>query len=425
MANGPRTIYSRRQRMAPGQYDTPLADFLDRLPDYVNQFQQNQLAIGRQKLQAQRYQDSVRRYEDEQERLKRMEDFNVAKAIGDPKVMVKYLKDYGKYEEASQLEKSTDKFDDFNSEYSSIINMPLNDMYENFDKLKEVKDKSTVLASEFASDKSGRGMYLRNANKNLISIINKIQSDAGTFKPIEDYTPTAQSMFKSYEKARNTAQGRLSELEPQLLSIITRFKGDEKRAKNDAGYQSVQSSILLEKDNILKYSQGMSNIQSKYRYPELADETMTFSEETDFVVDNDDLILSNPDLAEKLQVWLDDPDNKENYDIFKSAADDLLSIEKEQDKINNSETEVIKNDRQYATSSLYGEGRDVPIGDKVIEGLLSGIKDVAKGLPLPIPGGPIFGEGAPEEDSPASSLRTVGPTQINDQQALDILENFK
>lgn len=58
MANGPRTIYSRRQRMAPGQYDTPLADFLDRLPDYVNQFQQNQLAIGRQKLQAQRYQDS-------------------------------------------------------------------------------------------------------------------------------------------------------------------------------------------------------------------------------------------------------------------------------------------------------------------------------------------------------------------------------
>ena len=96
-----------------------------------------------------------------------MEDFNVAKAIGDPKVMVKYLKDYGKYEEASQLEKSTDKFDDFNSEYSSIINMSSNDMYENFDKLKEVKDKSTVLASEFASDKSGRGMYLRNANKNF------------------------------------------------------------------------------------------------------------------------------------------------------------------------------------------------------------------------------------------------------------------
>mgnify|MGYP003114003911 CR=1 FL=1 len=58
MANGPRSIYSRRQRMAPGQYDNPLADFLDNLPGYVNQFQQNQLALGRQQLQEQMYQDS-------------------------------------------------------------------------------------------------------------------------------------------------------------------------------------------------------------------------------------------------------------------------------------------------------------------------------------------------------------------------------
>ena len=50
MANGPRSIYSRRQRMAPGQYDNPLADFLDNLPGYVNQFQQNQLALGKQHL---------------------------------------------------------------------------------------------------------------------------------------------------------------------------------------------------------------------------------------------------------------------------------------------------------------------------------------------------------------------------------------
>tara|TARA_R100000353_G_scaffold173927_1_gene140922 strand:+ start:1757 stop:2974 length:1218 start_codon:yes stop_codon:yes gene_type:complete len=56
-----RSIYSRRQRMAPGQYDNPLADFLDNLPGYINQFQQNQLALGRQQLQEQRYQDSIAR----------------------------------------------------------------------------------------------------------------------------------------------------------------------------------------------------------------------------------------------------------------------------------------------------------------------------------------------------------------------------
>ena len=52
-----KTIYSRRQRMAPGQYETPLADFLDRLPDYINQFQQNQIAIGRQQLVDKKYEE--------------------------------------------------------------------------------------------------------------------------------------------------------------------------------------------------------------------------------------------------------------------------------------------------------------------------------------------------------------------------------
>jgi hypothetical protein len=66
--------------MAPGQYDNPLADFLDNLPGYINQFQQNQLALERQQLQEKRYQDSIarqnridaenqKRYETEQKRL--------------------------------------------------------------------------------------------------------------------------------------------------------------------------------------------------------------------------------------------------------------------------------------------------------------------------------------------------------------------
>ena len=45
MANGRRSIYSRRQSMPAGTYDTPLADFLDALPQYINQYQQNQLRM--------------------------------------------------------------------------------------------------------------------------------------------------------------------------------------------------------------------------------------------------------------------------------------------------------------------------------------------------------------------------------------------
>ncbi len=53
-----RSIYSRRQRLGPARFDNPLADFLDRLPDYFNDYQRNQLALGRQQLAEKRYEDS-------------------------------------------------------------------------------------------------------------------------------------------------------------------------------------------------------------------------------------------------------------------------------------------------------------------------------------------------------------------------------
>ena len=58
MANGPRSIYSRRQRLGTARYDNPLADFLERLPDYYSQFQRNELALKQQDLMNKRYEDS-------------------------------------------------------------------------------------------------------------------------------------------------------------------------------------------------------------------------------------------------------------------------------------------------------------------------------------------------------------------------------
>ena len=413
-----RSIYSRRQRLGPARFDNPLADFLDWLPNYVNQFQQNQLALGRQQLADKRYEDTL-------QRQRMMDDFSIARATGDQNVIAGVLRKYGRSDEASSLEASAKTFSDITGDYSDIVNMSTEETYSQLDRIKELRDRSASLISQYASDNSGRGTSLRNMNKDLTSMINNIESTAGSFRPLKDFTATDQSMFNSLGKAKNTAQERLDELEPQMLQLITRFQGDEERAKRDKGYQQIQSSILLERDKMSRYDQRMLNIQSKYRYPELADKTPISSEETDFVVDNDDLILKNPDLAEKLQVWLDNPDNKDNYNIFKSAADELLSIDKEQGAGVESETEAVKDGGQYVTSGLYGTGRDVPIGDKIIERLVRGIGDVASGLPLPIPGGPIFGQDAPIEDSPASSLEVVSPTQISDQQALNLLQNFK
>ena len=63
MANGPRSIYSRRQRLGPARFDNPLADFLERLPDYYSQFQRNELALKQQDLMNKRYEDSQKQQE--------------------------------------------------------------------------------------------------------------------------------------------------------------------------------------------------------------------------------------------------------------------------------------------------------------------------------------------------------------------------
>ena len=228
-----RSIFSRRQSLAPGSYDNPLADFLDALPDYFNQYQQNQLALGRQQL-------ADKRYEDAQERQKMMDDFSMARATGDQNVIANVFRKYGKSNEASQLEKSAKTFSDISGEYSDIINMSTDEMYSNLDLLKEVKDRSASLIPQYASDNSGRLTYLRNMNKDLTSMINNVQSTAGKLRPFKDYTAADQSMFNSFGKARDKSRERLDDLEPQMLQLITRFDGDEEKARKDRGYQQLQ-----------------------------------------------------------------------------------------------------------------------------------------------------------------------------------------
>jgi archaellum component FlaC len=75
MANGVKSIYSRRQRMAPGQYETPLADFLDRLPDYVGQYQAQKLALDKQKLQERRYNDALLRQKEIDDESRKQKEY--------------------------------------------------------------------------------------------------------------------------------------------------------------------------------------------------------------------------------------------------------------------------------------------------------------------------------------------------------------
>jgi len=175
MANGPRSIYSRRQRMAPGQYDNPLADFLDNLPGYVSQFQQNQLALGKQQLAEKRYQDSInrqskvdaenqRRYGTEQKRLDdkvKRDENNRLRAIGnsfinsgDTEQAIRIFEKTGDMDLVSGLrskaEKETGREDGF-VEIRSMAGRSDTNPFEYRDKLKAFRERYDIRPGDNSS----------------------------------------------------------------------------------------------------------------------------------------------------------------------------------------------------------------------------------------------------------------------------------
>ena len=138
-----RSIYSRRQAQAPGTYETPLADFLDALPQYVTQYQQNKLQLERQALQEKRYNDAqqIAKEQRDLERdrynsaLKRQEDKNTRdnynKIIdGTPKFDYKTKKTIAE----------TFGFDDEVNTYDELINTQGESMTELRSKISDIQN---------------------------------------------------------------------------------------------------------------------------------------------------------------------------------------------------------------------------------------------------------------------------------------------
>jgi hypothetical protein len=157
MANGPRSIYSRRQRLGPASYETPLADFLDRLPDYFNDYQRNQLALERQQLADKRYEDSITRQnkldvENQKRYEKAQEDKELAEKKGDYTRIIDALPEYdyeGKaraarqfnFEDQAQFFDTQAESQDLNlsevrGKVSQIQNLGLDATFYDYDKIK-------------------------------------------------------------------------------------------------------------------------------------------------------------------------------------------------------------------------------------------------------------------------------------------------
>ena len=205
-----RSIYSRRQSMPAGTYDTPLADFLDALPQYVNQYQQNQLAQKRyqdeldyrnerNRIADERYNQGQLRLEQERkynkDRQIKLDQDKVAKEQSDktsenlkitlsalrPEQALQYLRKSGDIDgvDSSILDVIQKETEEFNSSLSPIINIAPSGNIKTINK--SLLDINTFMEENqdnplFQVNSSAYGQVIDKRNK-LITRLNQVSSD--------------------------------------------------------------------------------------------------------------------------------------------------------------------------------------------------------------------------------------------------------
>ena len=291
-----RSIYSNRQAQAPGSYETPLADFLDALPQYVNQYQQN-------KLQEQRYNDAQKLASDQREleqtrydsALKRQEDKdtrdNYNKIIdGTPKFDYKTRKTiagtFGFDDEVKTYDElintQGESMTQLRSKISDIQNLPPESTFYQFDDLvSDIDPKSREMLKETDSRAYGlllsaekkfdqqrltnmRAMptqiktELANANSQKSYIEREMIKVAQKMPSIDTDNKTAQEILKALRATGVDPTGELRSLKGQLTTFentIDTINNDYsiKRPVNELPGKKVPPSITQDGVSIPTY----------------------------------------------------------------------------------------------------------------------------------------------------------------------------
>jgi len=300
MANGVKSIYSRRQRMAPGQYETPLADFLDRLPDYVGQYQAQKLeekkyndALSRQKSldsrNEERYQQGIIRDEN---RLKRnTADGFVKQGRFDQAISIyEYLGDdvsaTAARESKVKTEGMNDSFVDLRNDLSEIPE-DSTDIFLFKDRLNNFENEYPMEASskiygEYMGMKDRVGVRVKRMNKGVIPIGEWQNMDrqgrvdyralVQTEEKIEDLSKQLSNSFSSDEIRKKA----LEDLESEQKTYQGILLNPRYTLETEEQYrQSVIDTAKLQSDAAIKEKRNQADAAIKEkRNQEFLDKTL-------------------------------------------------------------------------------------------------------------------------------------------------------
>jgi len=248
-----RSIYSRRQRLGPARFDNPLADFLDRLPDYFNDYQRNQLALERQQLADKRYEDSQRiakeqrdkeqiRYDkaqDDKDKAIRKSDYNrILNALpkydfeGKARLARRYdYEDQAQFFDA-QDEAQSSSLSEVRSKVSQIQNLGPNATFYDYDKIKISPEQINILKERdsFAYDTlvKAKGKYDNQRETNMRTMSREDQStlkgNLANIAIIERQMIEEAKKIPSIDTDNKTAQEILNNLKKSGLDPSTNLK---------------------------------------------------------------------------------------------------------------------------------------------------------------------------------------------------------
>ena len=269
-----RSIYSRRQRLGPARFDNPLADFLDRLPDYFNDYQRNQLALERQQLADKRYEDSQRiakeqrdkeqiRYDkaqDDKDKAIRKSDYNrILNALpkydfeGKARLARRYdYEDQAQFFDA-QDEAQSSSLSEIQSKVSQIQNLGPNATFYDYDKIKISPEQINILKERdsFAYDTlvKAKGKYDNQRETNMRTMSREDQStlkgNLANIAIIERQMIEEAKKIPSIDTDNKTAQEILNNLKKSGLDPSTNLKNLKGLLGN--------------------YQKGVDELYSKYR----------------------------------------------------------------------------------------------------------------------------------------------------------------
>jgi hypothetical protein len=418
MANGPRSIYSRRQRLGPARYDNPLADFLDNLPGYVNQFQQNQLALGRQQLEEQRYIDARNKEAQRYQNALTQQDFNnhmkIYNALDKSSQKQQYLqnvllkdprfKDF----DLTALNNATTNsvklesdYDEMSSRYQDIITMASKDQFSEYEDVNRLFTTMKGMLSDYRGTEYERDL----ANKyNTISALKKdLQEKSGKVISIDDAPFNVKSQYKNLSKLQETTAKAFREAEVSIneianynpktnkFELIDEFSGNK---TNEQDLLKRQRTYNLSKRNLDATQAKLGSFidDNNLRYPEIVTaekrEAMDArnKEMTDWFAENQSYLLAKSEEGGALSEMLyDDLSGVDRYDRYQMLKE-LVDQEKEFDQMfadldEGDDQSVVAdqgNDNQPVDNSR--EGADdmepgVEITDQDVEDVLANVRE--------------------------------------------------